>query len=59
MENFFFQNGFSGHGLQQSVTMGRGTAEWLMHGSYQSLDLSPFAVTRVAEGRKFVEKAVI
>ncbi|MCH2076397.1 MAG: FAD-binding oxidoreductase [Rhodobacteraceae bacterium] len=58
-ENMTFINGFSGHGLQQSVSMGRGTAEWLMHGSYQSLDLSPFAVTRVAEGRKFIEQAVI
>ena len=26
--NFIFANGFSGHGLQQSPAMGRGTAEW-------------------------------
>ncbi|MEM1375237.1 MAG: FAD-dependent oxidoreductase [Pseudomonadota bacterium] len=58
-QNLTFLNGFSGHGLQQSVPMGRGTAEWLMHGAYQTLDLSPFSVARVAEGRKFVEKAVI
>ncbi|MEM6477446.1 MAG: FAD-binding oxidoreductase [Pseudomonadota bacterium] len=58
-ENLVFLNGFSGHGLQQSVAMGRGTAEWLMTGTYQSIDLSPFAVSRVERGERFVEKAVI
>ncbi|MEL7301250.1 MAG: FAD-binding oxidoreductase [Pseudomonadota bacterium] len=58
-ENLTFLNGFSGHGLQQSTAMGRATAEWLMTGAYQSIDMSEFAVTRVAEGRKFVEHAVI
>jgi glycine/D-amino acid oxidase-like deaminating enzyme len=33
VENFLFLNGFSGHGLQQSPAMGRGTAEWLTHGN--------------------------
>ena len=32
VENFFFLNGFSGHGLQQSPAMGRGTAELMVHG---------------------------
>lgn len=27
--NFIFQNGFSGHGLQQSPGLGGGTAEWM------------------------------
>ena len=57
--NFLFLNGFSGHGLQQSPAMGRGTAEWLTYGGYRSLDLTPFHYDRIAEGRPIVEKAVI
>ena len=59
VENFIFQNGFSGHGLQQSPAMGRGTAEWLTYGEFRTLDLSPFAYARIPEGRPIVEKAVI
>ena len=59
LENFFFLNGFSGHGLQQSPAMGRGTAELLVHGHYKSLDLSPFHFERIPAGRKIIEKAII
>ena len=57
--NFLFLNGFSGHGLQQSPAMGRGTAEWIVHGRYQTLDLSPFHYDRVATGTAMVEAAII
>lgn len=59
VENFIFLNGFSGHGLQQSPAMGRGTAEWLTYGEYRSLDLSPFSYDRIVAGVPIVEKAVI
>ena len=59
VENFVFLNGFSGHGLQQSPAMGRGTAEWLVHGAYRSLDLTPFHFERIPAGRPIHEKAVI
>ncbi|MCF2871697.1 FAD-binding oxidoreductase [Octadecabacter sp. G9-8] len=59
VENFFFLNGFSGHGLQQSPAMGRGTSEMLIYGEYRTLDLSPFGYERIAAGQKFVEDAVI
>ena len=59
VKNFIFLNGFSGHGLQQSPAMGRGTAEWLTYGEYRSLDLSPFHFARIAENRPVIEKAVI
>jgi glycine/D-amino acid oxidase-like deaminating enzyme len=59
VENFLFMNGFSGHGLQQSPAMGRGLAEWITHGEYRSLDLSPFGYDRVARGEAMVEGAVI
>jgi len=57
--NFIFLNGFSGHGLQQSPAMGRGTAEWLTYGEYRSLDLSPFAFERIERGEPIIERAVI
>jgi glycine/D-amino acid oxidase-like deaminating enzyme len=59
IENFFFLNGFSGHGLQQSPAMGRGTAEIMVHGAYKSLDMSLFHYDRIPEGRKIIEKAII
>lgn len=57
--NFYFINGFSGHGLQQSPAMGRGMAEYLTYGEFRTLDLSPFDFSRIAQGEQFVEKAVI
>ena len=57
--NFVFANGFSGHGLQQSPAIGRGVAELIATGGYQTLDLSPFGYDRIERGEKFVEKAVI
>jgi len=59
VENFFFLNGFSGHGLQQSPAMGRGTAELLVHGEYRSLDMTPFNFERIEQNRPIVEKAII
>ena len=57
--NFYFLNGFSGHGLQQSPAMGRGSAEMLIYGEYKSLDLSPFNYSRISANAPIVEKAVI
>ncbi|MEM9579833.1 MAG: FAD-binding oxidoreductase [Pseudomonadota bacterium] len=59
LRNFVFLNGFSGHGLQQSPAMGRGTAEWLTYGEYRNLDLSPFAYDRIPAGQPIIEKAII
>ena len=57
--NFLFQNGFSGHGLQQSPAMGRGMSELITYGDYRSLDLTPFSYLRIEKGIPFDEKAVI
>ncbi len=59
VENFLFLNGFSGHGLQQSPAMGRGTSEWLAYGEYRTLDLSQFHYDRVLRKDPIIEKAVI
>ncbi len=59
VENFIFVNGFSGHGLQQSPAMGRGTAELITYGEYRTLDLSPFNFERIERNEAFNEKAII
>lgn len=59
VSNFMFANGFSGHGLQQSPAVGRGVAELIVHGSYQTLDLGPLSYERVEKGEPFLEEAVI
>ena len=59
VENFIFVNGFSGHGLQQSPAMGRGTAELITYGEYRSLDLSAFHYDRIGRNEPFNERAII
>lgn len=59
LSNFMFINGFSGHGLQQSPAMGRGVAEWIVHGRYRTLDLSPFHYDRITRNAPIAEFAVI
>ena len=59
VRNFIFLNGFSGHGLQQSPALGRGVAEWITYGAYQTLDLGAFGYARVETNETFAEYAVI
>ena len=59
LANFHVAAGFSGHGLQQSPAVGRGMAEVILTGGYQSLDLGALGVARVLEGRPFLERAVV
>jgi len=59
ISNFYFINGFSGHGLQQAPAAGRGLAELIVHGVYHSLDLSELGFERVVAGRHFFEKEII
>ncbi|MFD1893044.1 FAD-binding oxidoreductase [Ottowia beijingensis] len=58
-DNLIFANGFSGHGLQQSPAVGCGVAEWIAHGGYRTLDLSPLGWARVLENRPLQEQCVI
>lgn len=57
--NFYFVNGFSGHGFQQSPAMGRGMSELIAYGEFRTLDLSPFSYLRIERGEPLLEKAVI
>ncbi len=57
--NLFLMNGFSGHGLQQAPAVGRGIAELVLHGTYQTIDLSDLDVDRILNGKPFSEKAIV
>lgn len=57
--NFLFANGFSGHGFQQAPAVGRGLAEWITHGGWRSLDLSPLGYDRIRRGEPLRERAII
>ena len=59
MGGFYLALGFSGHGLHQSPAVGRGLAELIATGAYQSLDLSPRAFERLAANAPIVEKNVV
>jgi len=59
VKNFIFANGFSGHGLQQSPAVGRGIAELITTGAYETLDLSVFGYERIRDNAPVLELNVI
>ena len=59
IDNCYFANGFSGHGLQQSPAVGCGIAELIVDGSYRSLDLSALGWLRVLQGAPLREINVV
>jgi FAD-dependent oxidoreductase domain-containing protein 1 len=59
IRNFYFANGFSGHGLQQSPAVGRATAEHIVHGGYRSIDLTRFGYERVLRNEPILELNVV
>jgi FAD-dependent oxidoreductase domain-containing protein 1 len=59
IDNFYFANGFSGHGLQQAAAAGRALAELIVHGYYQTIDLKRFGYERIAKGEPLTERNVI
>lgn len=59
IENLYFANGFSGHGLQHSPAVGRGIAERIIHGRYRTIDLTPLSFDRLIRNEPLVELNVI
>lgn len=57
--NFYFANGFSGHGLQQAPAVGRAIAELLVSGGFRTIDLSRFGFGRFASGALVLERNIV
>ncbi len=57
--NFYFANGFSGHGLQQSPGAGNAVAELIVWGDYRAIDLKRMGYERIAAGTPLYEENVI
>jgi len=54
-EGFMLVTGFSGHGMQHSPAAGRGAAELIATGRFQSLDLAIFTPARLLTKQPVVE----
>jgi FAD-dependent oxidoreductase domain-containing protein 1 len=59
LANFYFCNGFSGHGLQQAPGAGNAVAELIVHGRFLTIDLARFGYERIAERRPLKEINII
>lgn len=57
--NVIHAAGFSGHGMQHAPAVGRGVAELIAAGEYETLDLSPLSPTRLLEGRRLIERNIV
>lgn len=57
--NFHMLAGFSGHGLMHAPGCGRAMAEFLLTGSYQTIDLSRFGWQRLLDGAPLREQGII
>lgn len=59
VSNMMFCVGFSGHGSQQAPACGRGVAELIVYGEFQTLDLSQLSYSRIPLNQPLFERAVI
>ena len=57
--NFYFANGYSGHGLQQGPASGNAIAELIVHGAYRTIDLRRFGYQRIIDNAPLFERNVI
>ncbi len=57
--NFYFANGFSGHGLQQAAAAGRAVTELILTGHFRTIDLTRFGYERIAARQPLLETNII
>jgi FAD-dependent oxidoreductase domain-containing protein 1 len=59
IENLYFANGFSGHGMQHSPAVGRGMAELLLFDEFRTLDLTALSIDRLGRAEPIRESNII
>ena len=59
IENFYFNAGYSGHGLQHAPGAGLAVGELFLYGEYRSIDLSIFGYERVISNKPVREMNII
>lgn len=59
MSNFYFANGFSGHGLQQAPAVGNAIAELIIYGRYRTIDLHRLGFERILRREAYGETNII
>ena len=59
VEGLFFVNGFSGHGVMHSPASGRVTADLILRGRSDLIDIKLLGINRFVEGRLLSETAVL
>lgn len=57
-ENFYFAAGFSGHGFMHALGVGRGLAEHIVTGTYQTIDLTNLGYQRIIDQRPYPELGI-
>ena len=59
IKNFYFCNGFSGHGLQQSPAVGRAISELIIDGGFRTIDLLSFSFKRFKDNKLVIENNIV
>ena len=59
IENLVLANGFSGHGIMHAPATGRGIAELIVDGDWQTIDLSCFSYRRIRQRRPYREQGIV
>lgn len=57
--NFYANSGFSGHGMMHAPAAGRGIAELIVHGRFQTIDLTRLGYERVRRGEPYREAGIL
>ena len=58
-DNVIIATGFSGHGIMHAPATGRAVAELVMHGAFQSLDLTRFGYPRIVSQSPVKEIGIV
>lgn len=58
-ENFLVAAGFSGHGMMHAPATGRGIAELIIKGRYESIDLTRLGYERVLQNAPYRERGIL